>query len=118
VSEAAPATGGTSADAGSPRDAGPGDSAADAESRSQSSEGGMCTLSGGDTRGFGAPCDDVTNHSDCPCAADYCSKSPFDARGYCSVTGCKENPNICPPGWSCFDVSLVAPGQPSVCTRP
>lgn len=87
-----------------------------------SSDGGaapaMCTLTGGDARGFGAPCNDTTQHSDCPCAANYCSKSPFDAQGYCSVTGCKENPSVCPPGWSCFDVSMFAPGQPSVCMRP
>jgi hypothetical protein len=78
----------------------------------------MCTLAGGDAKGFGAPCNDTTNHSDCPCSANYCSKSPFDTQGYCSVIGCKENPAICPAGWSCFDVSMFAAGQPAVCARP
>lgn len=87
----------------------PGDASPDTE---------MCTLAGGDARGFGAPCADTTQHSDCPCAADYCSKSPFDSQGYCSVTGCKEDPSVCPAGWTCFDVSVFAPGQPSVCTKP
>jgi hypothetical protein len=83
-------------------------------------EGGaaQCTLAGGDGQGFGAPCSDTQAHSDCPCAANYCSKSPFDTQGYCSRTGCKENPGLCPPGWTCFDVSQFAPGQPSVCTKP
>jgi hypothetical protein len=78
----------------------------------------MCTLAMGDARGFGAPCNDTAAHSDCPCAANYCSKSPFDTQGYCSMSGCKENPAICPAGWSCFDVSVFAEGQPSVCMRP
>jgi hypothetical protein len=103
------------------RDAGSAYPGADAAiDASPTGEGGtaMCTLSGADARGFGAPCNDTTNHSDCPCAASYCSKSPFDAQGYCSVTGCKENPSLCPTGWTCFDVSLFAPGQPAVCARP
>jgi hypothetical protein len=79
---------------------------------------GMCALAMADARGFGAPCNDTATHSDCPCAANYCSKSPFDTQGYCSITGCKENPAVCPVGWSCFDVSVFAPGQPSVCMRP
>jgi hypothetical protein len=78
----------------------------------------MCSLAGGDAKGFGAPCNDTVMHTDCPCAANYCSKSPFDAQGYCSVTGCKENPGVCPAGWTCFDVSVFAAGQPSVCAKP
>jgi hypothetical protein len=78
----------------------------------------MCTLPMGDARGFGAPCNDTATHRDCPCAANYCSKSPFDTQGYCSITGCKETPSVCPAGWSCFDVSIFAAGQPSVCMQP
>lgn len=77
----------------------------------------MCTLAGGDARGFGAPCQDTANHSDCPCEANYCSKSPFDAQGTCSVQGCKENPTLCPAGFRCLDISMFAPGQPSVCVK-
>lgn len=75
-------------------------------------------ITGGDERGFGATCADTVTHSDCPCEANYCSKSPFDSQGYCSITGCIDDPEICPQGWSCLDVSVFAPGQPSVCVRP
>jgi hypothetical protein len=99
-------------------DAGSGYPTADAGASEGGAAAGMCTLAGGDTKGFGAPCNDTTMHSDCSCAANYCSKSPFDTQGYCSVIGCKENPAICPTGWSCFDVSVFAAGQPSVCMKP
>jgi hypothetical protein len=94
------------------------DAASSTEGGSGEAGPGVCALAGGDAKGFGAPCNDTTMHTDCPCAANYCSKSPFDTQGYCSVIGCKENPGICPAGWSCFDVSVFAAGQPSVCTKP
>jgi hypothetical protein len=92
--------------------------AAGSTSREAGTSAEACSLVGGDARGFGAPCNDTVQHSDCPCAANYCSKSPFDTQGYCSVIGCKEDPDLCPVGFSCFDVSVFAPGQPSVCARP
>jgi hypothetical protein len=104
------AGGGPYGDAGS--DAGIPDASAPAP------DAATCSISGGDAQGFGAPCNDAVQHSDCPCAASYCSKSPFDSQGYCSVSGCKEDPSLCPAGWSCLDISMFAPGQPSVCTRP
>jgi len=67
---------------------------------------------------FGAPCTDTVNHSECGCAADYCAQQPGEAEGYCTATDCLQDPSVCPAGWSCFDVSIFAPGSPAVCLRP
>lgn len=104
------------AGAGSGSSSGAQDAGADA-SGSSAPDGASCTLSGGDADGFGAPCDDTVQHTDCPCRANYCSKSPFDSQGYCSITGCKEDPSLCPAGYRCLDISQFAPGQPSVCVK-
>jgi len=106
------------ASAGSGPDGGLGTDAAALDASEPAPDAAACSLTGGDAQGFGAPCSDTVQHSDCPCAASYCSKSPFDSQGYCSITGCKEDPSLCPAGWSCLDISMFAPGQPSVCTRP
>ncbi|MDB4973936.1 MAG: hypothetical protein JWN48_2277 [Myxococcaceae bacterium] len=73
-----------------------------------------CTLAGGDAEGWGAPC---TESSECTCAAAYCALQPGKTVGYCSKTGCKTAPDLCPVDWTCFDISQFAPGQPSVCTK-
>lgn len=73
-----------------------------------------CTLPGGDAQGWGAPCKESV---DCTCAAAYCALQPGKTEGYCSKTGCKEDPGICPSDWTCFDVSQFAAGQPSICTK-
>jgi hypothetical protein len=68
---------------------------------------------------FAAPCTDDVDHSECGCPANYCAISPLmPDDGYCTVTGCKEDPSVCPDGWGCLDVSIFQPGQPSVCTKP
>lgn len=77
---------------------------------------GACSLPGGDAEGYGAPCRDGTNHSDCPCAANYCAIMPGQQQGYCTKTGCSGTSG-CPDGWSCFDLSRFVPGQPAFCTR-
>lgn len=65
--------------------------------------------------GFGATC---TSDAACPCAeASYCAIMPGQASGTCTATGCAEDPSVCPAGWSCFDISVFAPGQPSICTE-
>jgi hypothetical protein len=73
-----------------------------------------CTLAGGDAEGWGAPCKESV---DCTCAANYCALQPGKAEGYCSKTGCKDDPSVCPGDWTCFDISMFAPGQPAVCTK-
>jgi hypothetical protein len=79
--------------------------------------GATCTSVGGDARGFGAPCKDGVNHSDCPCEANYCAIMPGQSTGYCTSSGCNSPGAACPDGYSCFDLSRFAPGQPAICTR-
>lgn len=83
-------------------------------SGSTDAAGGSCTLAGGDAQGFGAAC---TASSECTCAANYCALMPGQTQGYCTKTECVANEALCPDGWSCFDISRFAPGQPSICTR-
>lgn len=65
--------------------------------------------------GFGAPC---SADADCTCRAGYCAKMPGEAQGTCTVSGCKEEPSVCPSGYSCLDLSLFAPSLPSICNQP
>jgi hypothetical protein len=67
---------------------------------------------------FGKPCTDDTTHAECGCAADYCAIQPGQTEGYCTATGCVENPAACPKDWSCFDVSTFQPGAPAICLKP
>jgi hypothetical protein len=83
--------------------------------------GGTCSKPGsdGDPRGIGVTCaTSGRSPSECPCAADYCSKSPFESAGYCTVTGCDKDPGVCPSGWSCFNVGTFSPGEPYICMKP
>lgn len=59
-----------------------------------------------------------TDNAACGCGAPYCALQPGQTQGYCTVTGCKEDPGVCAAGWSCFDLGVFAPGQPSICTKP
>lgn len=81
---------------------------------SDAGAGGSCTLAGGDAQGFGAAC---SSNADCSCAASYCALQPGQSKGYCTKTGCSTDESLCPSGWSCFDLSRFAPGQPAICTR-
>jgi hypothetical protein len=81
------------------------------------SAAGSCTLPGGDADGFGATCKDGAASSDCTCKASYCALMPGQTQGTCTVTGCKENPSLCPAGFSCLDLSAFSPGLPSICTK-
>jgi len=71
-----------------------------------------CTLAGGDSKGFGASCNDDSN---CSCTANYCAKQPGQ-QPYCSAEDCKLDPSVCPAGWTCFDLAFL--GLTSVCTKP
>jgi hypothetical protein len=56
---------------------------------------------------------------DCAESAPYCAKQPgYD--GYCTIIGCDlADPSaVCPAGWRCFDVALVAGTGPKMCVRP
>lgn len=67
---------------------------------------------------LGATCSDAITHSECGCDADYCAIVPGDEQGYCTRTGCLDDPSVCPEGWSCFDVSVFEEGAPAVCLKP
>jgi hypothetical protein len=60
--------------------------------------------------GFESPCTDAQNHTDCTCEADYCALMPGQTEGFCTVTGCVDDPDACPAGWECFDLSAFVPG--------
>jgi hypothetical protein len=80
----------------------------------QSVAAGSCELPAGDADGFGATCE---VDADCTCKANYCALMPGQAQGTCTVTGCKQNPSLCPSGFSCFDLSTFSPDLPSICTK-
>lgn len=86
---------------------------ADAGAPATAVPGGSCA-SGGDARGYGAPC---KAQMDCSCEANYCALMPGQSEGYCTTTECTMASKACPSGWSCFDLSRFAPGQPAICTR-
>lgn len=66
--------------------------------------------------GFGSPCIDGVNHSDCQSATtSVCLIAPGQTQGVCSAVGCDANPALCPMGWSCYDLSLFQPGAPFGC---
>lgn len=67
--------------------------------------------------GFGAACKDGAASSDCTCKANYCALMPGQTQGTCTVTGCKQDPSVCPTGFSCFDLSVFSPDLPSICTK-
>jgi len=79
------------------------------------SPAGSCDAAGE----FGKSCKDGQGSSDCPCApASYCAVMPGQTEGYCTATGCKEDPSVCPSGWSCFDLSAFSPELKPICLKP
>lgn len=50
--------------------------------------------------------------ADCVAPANHCAVPP----GKCTATGCVTDPTVCPPSWTCLD--LTAMGQPDVCIPP
>ncbi|MEN9580866.1 MAG: hypothetical protein RJA70_3875 [Pseudomonadota bacterium] len=90
-----------------------------ADSAADNSGGGEPAVGGGADAGavdpaFGAACE---QHTDCKGPTDYCVASPLGAP-YCSASGCDADASICPEGWTCFDVSKFAPGEPFICAQP
>ncbi len=56
--------------------------------------------------------------ADCPLPTAYCAKQPAAATGYCTGVGCLADPTVCPPAWSCLDLSVYQAGLPAICTSP
>ncbi len=78
------------------------------------------TDNGADSAGSGLPKgmnDHCTSHKDCSSVADYCLQPSFpDLNGFCTLQGCVVDPNDCPSGYSCMDLSVYLGSLPTVCT--
>jgi hypothetical protein len=111
------------ADAGSSGADGSGDGDSDAAQDAGMGDAGMPGDGGLATRpaadeGFGDPCTDDVDHSECNDTADFCAIMPGGTEGTCTATGCAEGDARCPEGWGCLDLSIFQAGLPSVCTEP
>jgi hypothetical protein len=65
-----------------------------------------------DPSAFGDTC---ASSDDCRCDVSYCAIQPTAAEGICTRTGCVEDPGICPPTFTCFDLSVFDSSLPSIC---
>ncbi len=83
----------------------------DASAAEPTGDAGACSLP---NEGFGNAC---KVDADCPCGANYCALMPGQTSGYCTKTGCKQDPSVCPSGWSCFDLSAFSSTLPAICTN-
>lgn len=106
-----PASAGTSngsAGTSSPSDGGSADAAG--------APAGGAPAAGATDPNFGLDCETA---DDCAGITDYCvPMSPFDS-AYCSVQACDaSDPEVCPAGWTCTDLSRFQAGAPWACTRP
>jgi len=73
-----------------------------------------CTPHPGNYVGFGDPC---TGPADCHgCVAPNCATAPINM---CTRTECQNDPQACPPGWKCIDVSAFSgtPDTTHVCLK-
>jgi hypothetical protein len=71
-----------------------------------------------DTEEDGLPAgmgDVCTGDGTCTGEADFCALEPGAAEGMCTVQGCTVEPNDCPAGYICFDLSIFAAGLPTIC---
>lgn len=102
-----------------PKPAGNAGSASSSDGGAPPSDGGAPPSDGGEppASGEGTFGDTCEEHTDCGSPTDYCAKSPV-APPYCTAAGCDGEPDICPEGWSCFDVSQFSPGEPWICMQP
>jgi hypothetical protein len=64
--------------------------------------------------GLGEPCTTLGLESECAdFEAAYCVKQPGKTRGYCTLHECTPEPNDCPNGYRCCDMTV--PGMPNFC---
>lgn len=54
-----------------------------------------------------------------PCTgeADFCNQVPGSPEGVCTIQGCTIEPDDCPPGYVCFDLSVIVPTLPTICQQ-
>ena len=62
--------------------------------------------------------DDICSES-APCTgeADFCNQTPGDPEGVCTIQGCTLDPDDCPAGYSCFDLSVFLATLPTICQQ-
>jgi hypothetical protein len=70
-----------------------------------------CEPGEGDQSTFGSSC---SSDADCSCPAPVCMPAPL---GYCSQVQCADDPDVCPDGFTCFEVpeSLQEMGVTHLC---
>jgi hypothetical protein len=74
----------------------------------------VTSTNGGLPTGMGDAC---TSTANCTQEADYCAIDPtVSQEGICTVQGCTLNPDDCPTGYSCMDLSIFMAGLPTICT--
>jgi hypothetical protein len=82
------------------------------------SEPASCDPSAAPVVEFGTPCTDGVTHSDCGCPAPVCAIQAGATEGFCTQIDCVRSPEVCPAGWSCFDLSAIDPSYPPLCVAP
>ena len=65
--------------------------------------------------GYGASC---MTPAQCTFGAEYCALQPGQKMVFCTRTGCKEAPSVCPAEWICTDLKIFYPALPSICSKP
>ena len=64
---------------------------------------------------FGTVCTDAEG---CAEPAPYCAIQLGQTEGFCTMTGCIEQPTVCPGGWDCVDLSVFREDLPAICYPP
>jgi hypothetical protein len=93
----------------------PDDPAGTSGAGGETSEPGACDPSASPVVEFGTTCHDGVNHSDCGCPAPVCAIQAGATEGFCTQIDCVRQPEVCPSGWSCFDLSAIDPSYPPIC---
>ena len=95
-----------------------------ADPASQGGQGGDGGLGGAAGAGGASACpngpydhfgDVCSTDADCACPTEMCAVQPGQETGFCSRIHCLEDASICPPDWSCFDLTELAPEFGSIC---
>lgn len=73
-----------------------------------------CSADAASSGQFGSTC---TDDSQCACPAPVCAVQPGQTMGFCTQVRCAEDPSICPPGWSCVDLTAIDPSYPPTCLQ-
>ena len=88
------------------------DGAAPGDSDDMPADGGAPAADQGD--GLGDWCQ---KHGDCQGKADFCIVMPGATDGYCTLQNCTAQPDDCPAGYTCLDLSQYVPNLPTACLK-